>query len=231
MPDRGSTSGAAGTSARAKAQRIGERRRQERAQRSGIVRIIRVLAGPSGRERRLLAEERAWGTGGQGEQKLAEVLSRHCPGVPLLHDRRIPRGRANIDHLAFAATGIYVIDTKRYKGKIAVETPLRGTPRLRIAGHDRTGLIDGLERQVAVVKGILGELQEDVPVHGCLCFVAPQGIFGEVELPLLRTLRIRGVPLYHARRLARQLRCDGPVTSAHARALQSAFAARLPPAA
>lgn len=230
MPDRIPTSGPAGASAQARAQRIGQGRRKEADARSRTARIVRALAGPSARERRLIAEERAWATGARGEQKLADALSRHCPDVPLLHDRRIPRSRANIDHLAFAASGVYVIDTKRYKGKIAVDKPLWGTPRLRIGGRDRTSLIGSLERQVAVVEAILEELGENVPVHGCLCFVAPQGLLGDVELPLWRTLRIKGIPLYYARRLARQLRSEGPVTSAHARALQALLASRLPPA-
>jgi hypothetical protein len=211
-------------------EKVRERRRQEAAQRTRTARIVRVLAGPGTRERRLISEERAWATGAEGEQKLAEALSRRCPHVLLLHDRRMPASRANIDHLAFAPSGVYVIDAKRCKGKIAVETPLLGAPRLCIAGRDRTSLIDGLERQVEVVTSLLGELDSDVKVHGCLCFIAPEGPFGDVGLPLMRTLRIRGIPLYYTRRLTRQLHKDGPVTPEQARQLHDALAAMLPPA-
>lgn len=230
MPDRTPNTGSAGASAHARSERLRQRRRQEAAARGQTARFLRALAGPSAYERRLMAEEHSWATGGRGEQKLAQALASRCPGVPLLHDRRIPQSRANIDHLAFAASGIYVIDTKRYRGRIAVETPLFGSPRLRIAGRDRRRLVTGLGRQVAIVQGILDELGEDVPLHGCLCFVAPEGLLADVELPLLRTLRINGYPLYYTRRLARQLRSEGPIDMRRARLLQAALAARLPPA-
>jgi hypothetical protein len=46
---------------------------------------------------------------------------------------------------------VYVIDTKRYRGKIEVLKPLFGKPKLKIAGRDQTKLVDGLANQVAVV--------------------------------------------------------------------------------
>ena len=60
--------------------------------------------------------ERSWARGAGGEELVARALAKHCPDVAVLHDRRIPGSRANIDHIAVAATGVWVIDTKRYKG-------------------------------------------------------------------------------------------------------------------
>jgi Nuclease-related domain len=128
-----------------------------------------------------------------------------CPDIPMLHDRRAPTSRANIDHVAIAPSGVYVIDCKRYKGKIAVATPLFGKPKLKIAGRDRTKLIDGLEKQVAHVKPALADISDDVPVRGCLCFVAPEGLLADVGLPVLRTLKINGYRLYYAKGLAKRL--------------------------
>jgi hypothetical protein len=48
--------------------------------------------------------------------------------VAVLHDRRIPGSRANIDHIAIAATGVWVIDSKRYKRKLQIATPPFGKP-------------------------------------------------------------------------------------------------------
>jgi len=142
----------------------------------------------------------------------------------------MPDGRANIDHIALAASGIYVIDTKRYRGKIEVHSPPFGSPQLRIAGRDRTKLIDGLEQQVAVVTEIVEDVAPQAPIHGCLCFVAPEGLFSEVELPLLRTYRIRGYALYHVRLLAARLNSDGPLSPPEALAIGARLAERLPPA-
>src|SRR5208282_3070952 len=104
---------------------------------------------PSPETRRRQVEERDWRVGAEGEQNLATFLARRCPQVPMLHDRAAPLSRANIDHIAIAQSGVYVIDCKRYKGKIEVTTPLLGSQKLKINGRDRTRLVAGLERQVA----------------------------------------------------------------------------------
>ncbi len=193
-------------------------------------RVWRRLSGPSPQERRAEQSDGAWATGARGEQILAESLTRRCPEVPLLHDRRYGHRRANIDHLAIAATGVYVIETKRYRGKIQVRNPLFGAARLRIAGRDQTRLVDGLRTQVAAVRAVVSELAPDVAVHGCFCFVAPDGLLADSGLPLWRTLRIEGLPLYHPRSLARKLNKRGPMAPDRARALHAELAARLPPA-
>ena len=220
--------GFAGRSARLEYER--RRRRREEFAPTGLRRTAAALFGPSAAERRRLAEERAWNDGAQGEEFVAQALAGRAPGVPILHDRRMPGGRANIDHIALAASGIYVIDTKRYKGKIEVHVPLFGSPQLRIAGRDRTKLIDGLETQVAVVSRAVEDVAPEAPIHGCLCFVAPEGLFSEVELPLLRTYKIRGYPLYHVRLLAARLNSDGPLSPSQALLIGQRLAERLPPA-
>ena len=41
--------------------------------------------------------------------------------VIALHDRRVPKGRANIDHIVIGAAGVYVVDAKHYKNaKISI---------------------------------------------------------------------------------------------------------------
>ena len=132
-----------------------------------------MLLGPSPAEKRRRAEERAWAVGARGEEWLASWVARHCPGVPVLHDRKLRRSGANIDHLAVTASGVQVIDTKRLKGKVEVRKPLFGQPRLLIAGHDRTKLIRGLAGQIEAVSAAVATIDPDAPVHGCLCFVPP----------------------------------------------------------
>ena len=137
---------------------------------------------------------------------------------------------ANIDHIAVAPSGVYVIDCKRYKGKIEVAEPLFGKAKLKINGRDRTKLIDGLQKQVAHVRAALANVGEDVSVEGCLCFVAPEGFFVDVGLPVLRTLKINGYPLYYPKRLAKRLNQQGSITAEQAQRLQAELDRRLPPA-
>jgi hypothetical protein len=222
--------GRAGASARAQSERIRRRREALGRENRLLIGLLRTLTGSHGPQQRLLREERMWETGAEGEELLAESISRRCPDVPVLHDRRIPGSRANIDHLAFAPTGVYVIDTKRYHGRITVQASRFGEVKLRIAGRDRTRLILGMHRQLAVVSSALESLGQDIPVHGCLCFVAPKGGHAHVRLPLMRTLRVDGIPLYEPRRLTKRLRRPGPISGERARALQAELSLRLPPA-
>src|SRR5689334_24236020 len=68
---------------------------------------------------------RAWNTGALGEERLGARLNELATDtLRVLHDRRIPGTKANIDHLAVTPTGVYVIDAKKYSGR----------PNLRIEG-------------------------------------------------------------------------------------------------
>jgi hypothetical protein len=222
--------GVAGHSARREYERRRERRQRNVAAKSGFARLLAALLGPSAEEKRQLAHEKSWATGAEGEQLLAESLARRCPEVSLLHDRRMPNRRANIDHIAVAASGVYVIDTKRYRGTIKVRKPLIGSPKLKIAGRDRTKLLDGLAKQVAAVQTALSHVAPAVPVRGCLCFVAPQGFMADSGLPVLRTLKVNGYSLYYPRRLAKRLNRRGSLTAEQARVIHAELATRFPPA-
>jgi hypothetical protein len=222
-----SNPGTAGHSAKREADRLQERFQQEGASRS---RLLNALLGPSARQKRLAAQEKRWATGARGEELLAEVLARKCPEVALLHDRRMPASRANIDHLAVASTGVYVIDAKRYRGRIEVRSPMFGKSKLVIAGRDRTKLATGLEKQVDAVTTALAAIEPGVPVFGCLCFVAPVGFLADVGLPTIRTLKINGFPLYYTGRLAKKLNRPGAVSREQTERICQELAQRFPPA-
>ncbi len=167
-------------------------------------------------EKRLRQQDRDGSAGAGGEQMLARSLARRCPGVPVLHNRRAPRQQGNINHIAFAPTGVYVIDCKRHRGKIKIARPLFGPARLMIDGRNRSQLVAGLARHVAEVRAALAGLADDLPVHGCFCFMAPEGPLAGTRLPLVRTLSINGYPLYTPRPLAQRLKKRGPLTRAQA---------------
>jgi hypothetical protein len=169
--------------------------------------------------------ESAFERGAEGERTVAAGLGwRVAEGsVRLLHDRRMPRGRGNIDHLAVAPTGVYVIDAKAHKGKVRIVRPVFGSEKLLINGRDWTKLLDGLDRQVTAVHQVLGGDSIGIPVHGVLCFT-------NADLPWLRTARMRGHLLMYGRALARKLNSDGPLTPVTIDALTRTLAAALPPA-
>jgi hypothetical protein len=205
------TTGRAGGSAR----REYERRRKIREQlvRDRHPRIGGLLLALRDQPR----SERSWAIGAAGEEAVALALEARCAeSVCLLHDRRIPGSRANIDHLAVTATGVWVIDSKKYRGKVEVRRPLFGDPRLMINRRDRSKLADGLARQVAAVAAAV---DPDVTVRGAFCLV-------DAELPLLRTLTFRGYPLLGRRKLAKALNAPGALSDPEVRTLAAFLAGR-----
>jgi hypothetical protein len=171
------------------------------------------------------AHETAWATGGSGEQSVGRGLERRTANGPaiLLHDRRMPGGYGNIDHLAIAPRGVFVIDTKAIRGRVRVSRPLFGRARLLVGGRDRGHLVNGLDRQVAAVRAELAlSGRGDVPVQGAFCFT-------KAELPLFGSSEIGGHRLCSERSLGRRLNAKGALggeaIDALARALASSFPA------
>lgn len=170
--------------------------------------------------------ESAFLRGAVGERSVARSLERRTAkgGAVILHDRRMPRGRGNIDHLAIAPTGVYVIDAKNINGKVRVSRPLIGAAKLLVERRNRSGLVDGLDRQVAAVRRALGDLgRADVPVVGVFCFT-------KADLPLVGSAEIRGHRLHHRRALARKLNRSGTLSGAAVEALADALACAFPSA-
>ena len=164
--------------------------------------------------------------GAEGEEKLARTLEKRAAGrgVVLLHDRRTPGSRANIDHIAVGRPGVFVIDAKRYSGRIAVER--RGgllrprTSHLIVGGRDKTELVDGVLAQAEVVRAVLGAA---IPVLPVLCFVDGDG-------PFMPRLAVQGVPIIWPRQAAKLCRGDGPLDPASVEAVAGEIARRLPAA-
>jgi hypothetical protein len=64
----------------------------------------------------------AWRRGAAGERRTAQLLDpleRH--GWVILHDLAIPHSQANIDHLVIGPGGVFVIDSKQYRGRLQLD--------------------------------------------------------------------------------------------------------------
>ncbi len=174
---------------------------------------------------------RAWVRGAVGEERLAQRLNQLTEkGVRLLHDRRIPGTRANIDHLAVTATGVYVIDAKRYAGRPHLRVDggfLRPrTEKLMIGTRDHTKLLNGVHRQVQLVSAVLASCPEahDNPVRGMLCFI-------DADWPLIGgAFRIGQVDVLWPGKSAEKLTIPGPLTPADIEVIHHHLAAAFPPA-
>lgn len=199
-----------------------EKRARERYGRLGVV-AVRVSGDPQ--------HIKAWKTGADGERRVAARLEKLLDGkgVFLLHDRRIPMSLANIDHLAVGPGGVTVIDAKNIRGRVRIQrTGGLFTPRLealRVAGRDRTKLVESVECQMAEVRATLSDLgHPQVSVAGALCLVNVDG------LPLFGTLALREVKVLAPRSTARLAARAGSISSDELAAIRDGLARRLPAA-
>jgi hypothetical protein len=206
--------------ASAEREHLRRRRHREARTRSGHPWIGDILLGLRGTPQ----HERAFAQGSRGERDVGDSLDRRTAksGAIVLHDRRMPGGYGNIDHLAVAPSGVYVIDAKAVRGKVRISRPLFGKPKLLVGGRNRTKFADGLDRQVGAVRDALGAAgRSDVPVTGVLCFT-------KADLPLLGGARIRGHRLQYRRALTRKLNRTGPLDRDAIDALAHQLAAAFP---
>ncbi len=161
--------GVAGGSAQQKYEKLHQRRECELEARWG--RLAGVAKFLSDDPRSITV----WAQGSKGERILAEHM-RQALGdrAVLLHDRRVPGDRRNIDHLVVAASGVWVIDTKRWSGLVELRDVggwFHVDRRLYVKGRDRTEAVDAMAWQVEAVQAALAGIAIGVPLHGALCFV------------------------------------------------------------
>ncbi len=211
--------GLAGASAQLKYEKLHQHREQKIDQRWGrFAGVVKFLSEDP-------QSTRAWAKGSEGERRLAAHLARAVGDrAVLLHDRKVPRTRGNIDHLAIAASGIWVIDAKNYKGMVERRDKggwLRTDYRLYVGGRDQTKLVDGLGWQIDAVRGALSGA--DVPINAALCFI-------EAEWKLFaKPFQHNGVWVTWAKKLAEMIATPGSLTPEDVTQIADRLATALPP--
>jgi len=136
---------------------------------------------------------KAWDIGASGEEAIGRILAELEPeGFRAIHDRKIPGSSANIDHIFVGPTGIFVIETKSYEGRVRVSW--RG--ELFVAGRRKTGFIDQVKRESAAVERLVAP----VPVTPLICFY--RGSLGWEWGPTM----LHGVRILGAKKLVKAVR-------------------------
>lgn len=170
---------------------------------------------------------RAWERGAVGETRLASALA-GLDGIALLHDRRVPGTRGNIDHIVVARSGVFVVDAKHYAGLIQIRDRgglFSSDKRLYVGGRDCSDLAGSMEWQTWAVGRLLESLAGElgpIPVQPVLCFI-------DGEWPLiLPPESFRGVRLESGRSIKKLLGAPGPLDPATVDRIARALAAALP---
>ena len=147
-----------------------------------------------------------WAEEIEGAQEVATRLDGIASeSVHVLHHRRVSGERSSIDHLVVASSGIYVVTSIVYAGR--VERRDKGSLRhvdlrLYIGNRDRSHLLDGAARLGTAVRRTVGL---SVPVHPVLCFVGSDwGV-------LSRPFHVDGVLVTWPRALGKQVQAKGPI--------------------
>ena len=217
--------GTAGASAR----REFERRRDTREKRvrsqhkrlGGLV--LALTAEPS--------STTSWAKGAAGEEQAGRALDGFREeGFAVLHDRRIPGSRANIDHLVISPAGIFIVDPKNYAGRVErrdVGGWFKTDLRLVVGGRDRTALVRGAEKQLTLIREALDRTQwANVPITPLLWFV------GDENWPLLaaRVLAFGDVRVLWGKPLGKLIRGGAQRSIDQIQLLERELAVRFPPA-
>jgi hypothetical protein len=211
-------SGMAGSSAQKEFERRHEKREAVLDQRFGrFAGVVKFLVDDP-------QSTRAWAKGSEGERILADALTRRIGDrAVLLHDRKIPRSSANIDHLAIASSGVWIIDAKKYSGRLQRRD--KGGWRtidyhVYVNGRDQTKLAGGLHKQAEVVRTALGDIE--VPIHAVLCFIEAEWDF------FLKPFQVQGVWVTYGKKLAEMIAAPGPLTGEEVFRVANVLADKLP---
>jgi hypothetical protein len=140
-------------------------------------------------------EHGTWAKGAKGERKTARMLRPlERAGHTVLHDRALPRGNANLDHLVIGPAGVIVVDSKNWSRDRIVKG--RGR-RLKVGRMNGATIVKPTVYELGVVGSALETVTgAPVPVGAVLA------IHG-AKLPPWRTPVVQGIPMLEARQVRR----------------------------
>lgn len=172
---------------------------------------------------------KAWEIGAEGEVAVGKILDSLAIkyGFRVLHDRLIPKSRANMDHIAITRAGIFVIDAKNYKGVIQIRDKSgffeKSVPELWVGKRNRMNLVVGMKKQILIVDAILSNHSIEMPVIGVLTFYAAE--WGTFSL-LRKQEEVDGV-LINSKGIEAILSRDGSLSQTELDATASLLASKL----
>jgi hypothetical protein len=160
-----------------------------------VLGVLAVMAAGWGLRFRPSPEAIAWRCGAAGERRTARLLAaleRH--GWAVLHDLAVPGSRANIDHLVIGPGGVFVIDSKLYRGRLQLD------PSGRL-WHGRYSLAPTLR----AVSFEADRAARVLPDPGVVVVVVPIVAVHGARVPWGKVV-VEGVPVVAAWRLPSMLR-------------------------
>jgi Nuclease-related domain len=135
----------------------------------------------------------AWRRGAAGERRTARLLDPlQWHGWVVLHDLAVPGSRANVDHLVIGPGGVFVIDSKDYRGRLQLD----GSGRLWHGRYSLSATLLAVDFEADRAAQAL--VDPEVVVVPIVAVHGAQVPWGKVV--------VNGVPVVAARRLPSMLR-------------------------
>jgi hypothetical protein len=170
---------------------------------------------------------RRWVQRADGDRRVRARLSfLEDEGVIVLDDRREPGSSLAIQRIAVSAGGVFVLDTRHFKGLVHTRRPGPmsdlGPDALFIGRRDCSPFIDRMSRQAEVVRDALEDLSggSDVPVRPMLCLTRARWV---VASPI----EIQGVCVGWPQLITGRVQVGGTMDSPRVREVSEAIAQRL----
>ena len=152
-----------------------------------VVGVLAAIAVGWGLRLRPSPDAVAWRRGAAGERRTARLLSPlERQGWAVLHDLAVPGSRANLDHLVIGPGGVFVVDSKQYRGHLQFDP----AGRLWHGRYPLTLTLRAVEFEADRAAKVLADPQVVVPI------VAVHG----AQVPWGKVVT-QGVPVVSARRL------------------------------
>lgn len=133
-------------------------------------------------------------------------------GAVILTDRRVPGTNANIDHVVVAPSGVWIIDSKNWSGKIEYRatSKLGMDTRLYVDGKDRTTEVEKIFNLVIPVAQVIGD--KSVPISPALIFIeADWGNVSAARFLTSRPYRHLGVWISWPKAIWKKINAPGPL--------------------
>jgi Nuclease-related domain len=158
-----------------------------------VVGVLAAMAVGWGLRFRPSPDAIAWRRGAAGEQRTARLLGPlERQGWVVLHDLAVPGSPANLDHLVIGPGGVFVVDSKQYRGRLQLDS----SGRLWHGRYPLTPTLQAVSWEADQAAQVLPD-----PGVAVVPIVAVHG----VQIPWGKVVT-HGVPVVSARRLPNMLR-------------------------
>jgi hypothetical protein len=133
----------------------------------------------------------------------------------VLNDRSIPNSFANIDHVVVAPSGIWIIDSKLWNGRIRIKSGrglLNPRQRLVVGDRDESGRTERIYSQVIPIANLLND--PGIPIHPALVFIDGNwGTSTALRAVRNRPYEILGVTIGWPKAIVRKIQETGPLAA------------------